>query len=162
MKNALITGTRVNGFKSISPLISIPKFDIINGCVIDYMHSVCLGVCRQLLEFWFDSENHSERFYIGRRITDVDKRLTNIKPPSFISRTPSSLVHRKLWHANELRCWLLYYGVPCLSGILPRNYFKHFCLLSSSIYILLKSTITNDELAEASNILINYVELYER
>lgn len=47
-----------NGFKSITPLIGISKFNVIDGCVIDYMHSVCLGVCRQLLDFYFDSKHH--------------------------------------------------------------------------------------------------------
>lgn len=53
-----------NGFKSVTPLVGISKFDVIDGCVIDYMHSVCLGVCRQLLDFYFDSKNHGNYLYL--------------------------------------------------------------------------------------------------
>lgn len=93
----------------------------------------------------------------------MDKKLISIKPPSdFISRTPISLTQRKIWKANELRCWILYYGVPCLSGILSSQYVEHFGLLSNSIYTLLKSKITNDEIKEASENLKTFVQQYER
>jgi len=37
--------------KGNSPLVSLP-INIINTVVLDYMHNVCLGVVKKLIEFW--------------------------------------------------------------------------------------------------------------
>lgn len=162
MQNAFLTDKLVNGFKSLSPLVGIPNFDVIHGCVIDYMHNVCLGVCRQMLDLYFDSENHAQDFYIGRKKDFVNQRLGQIKPPSFVSKMPSSLDHRKIWKANELRCWILYYAIPCLSGVLPQIYLNHLSLLSHSVYLLLQTSITENDLKDASSYLQIFIEQYER
>jgi hypothetical protein len=43
--------------------------------------------------------------------------------------------------ATELQMWLLFYSGPCLTGILPDNYLKHFACLSEALYILLGESI---------------------
>lgn len=119
-------------------------------------------VCEQNSHFAIIFTFKGNNYYIGRRIGNVDKKLINIKPPSdFISRTPCSLTQRKIWKANELRCWLLYYGVSCLTGTLHPQFVEHFGLLSNSIYTLLKTKITSDEINEASDKLKTFVEQYE-
>lgn len=110
MEIAHLTGSYHNVFHTYNPLVAIPEFDIINGVTIDYMHCVLLGVTRQLLELWFDSENHTERFYKGRRLQIVDDKLLKIK----VSRAPKSLKEKSDWKANELRNWLLFHSIPCL------------------------------------------------
>jgi hypothetical protein len=48
--------------------------------------------------------------------------------------------------ASELRAWLLYYSLPVLKGILPDDYYCHFALLSTSIYLLLQQPVTQQNL----------------
>ena len=67
----------VMGVKGPSWLSSLMYFNLVRGSIIDYMHTVLLGVCRVLLYLWFD---HSEAWYIGNRQEVVNSRL--IKPPS--------------------------------------------------------------------------------
>lgn len=49
-----------------SPLLAAKGFDLVEGVVIDYMHVVCLGVTRGLLEKWLTHRN--ENYYIGNRV----------------------------------------------------------------------------------------------
>lgn len=51
------------------------------------MHCVLLGVVKMLLTLWFDKSHSDSIFSISSKTQEVDQRLLNIKPPSFISRT---------------------------------------------------------------------------
>lgn len=55
--------------------------------------------------------------------------------------------------ATELQAWLLFYSLPCLSGILPHQYLDHLSLLSEAIYLLLGDCITEAELCRAEILL---------
>ena len=45
------------------------------------MHCVLLGVCRQLMRLWLLSQYHEEMWYLGTKLSVLDDRLMNIKPP---------------------------------------------------------------------------------
>ena len=64
----------------------VPKFDVVTGFVIDYMHCVLLGVTRQFVTMWFDSLYHNKPWYIGTRVTDVDRALLDFHLPAEITR----------------------------------------------------------------------------
>ena len=137
----------VNGVKGPTWLMKLQYYDIIAGTAVDYMHCALLGVMKYLLGLWFNSEHNKENFYIGRSVLLVDKRLKEITPPLVISRKPRAISeHFKYYKASELRSFLLYYSLPILFGILPLEYWDHFSLLSTSIYILLQSSISEEQL----------------
>lgn len=48
--------------------------------------------------------------------------------------------------ASEVRSWLLYYSLPGLKGILPDDFYCHYALLATSIYLLLQQPVTQDAL----------------
>lgn len=48
--------------------------------------------------------------------------------------------------ASEVRSWLLYYSLPVLKGILPDDFYCHYALLATSIYLLLQQPVTQDAL----------------
>ena len=56
----------VHGVKRPSILLLICHFNIISGFVVDYMHTVCLGVARTLTSLWLESSG--KPYYIGNRI----------------------------------------------------------------------------------------------
>ena len=88
----------MNGFKAPSQLLTLSSFKIPTSVAIDYMHSVCLGVVKALVALWFNSTNSDKPWYCGSKISEVDSRLLQIKPPNFINRVPRSLEsHRKHW-----------------------------------------------------------------
>lgn len=90
--------------KGPSWLLVVPCFDIIKGTSVDYMHCVLLGVCRQLLRLWLLSQYHEEVWYLGNKLSVLDERLCNIKPPSEIKRTPRSLASTRMYWKGKVSC----------------------------------------------------------
>ena len=144
------------GVKGTTWFMFLPKFDIIRGVAVDYMHCILLGVMKMLLHLWFDKQYRSEAFSISSRMKDVNLRLLSIKPPNFISRVPRSLEDLGHFKASEYKSFLLYYGLPCLLGILPDEYYQHFLLLVQAVFSLLKESITERDLKQASALLKHF------
>lgn len=155
----------VKGVKGYSWFMFVPKFDIIRGVAIDYMHSTLLGVVKMLLTLWSDKSYKSEPWSVSNRMKELEARYMKINPPSCITRLPRSLIanfgHLK---ASELRTFLLFYSIPCLYGILPHGYFQHYILLVEAIYLLLQESISPIDIRKASALLkhfcIRIKELY--
>ena len=155
----------VKGVKGYSWFMFVPKFDIIRGVAIDYMHSTLLGVVKMLLTLWSDKSYKGDPWSVCSRMKEIEERYLKIGPPSCITRLPRSLItnfgHLK---ASELRTFLLFYSIPCLYGILPEQYFQHYILLVEAIYLLLQDSISPSDIVKASALLkhfcIRIKELY--
>ena len=147
----------VKGVKGFSWFMFVPKFDVIRGVAIDYMHSTLLGVVKMLLTLWCDKTYKVEPWSVASRMKEVEDRFMKINPPSCITRLPRSLSanfsHLK---ASELRTFLLFYSIPCLYGILPEQYFQHYILLVEAIYLLLQDSISLDDLTKAAALLKHF------
>ena len=50
--------------------------------------------------------------------------------------------------ANELRAWLLYYSLPCLSGISPQPFLDHFAHLVEVIHLFLGTVISPNDISK--------------
>lgn len=93
---------QIYGVKGPSGLSNVPKFDLIRGVAVDYMHCVLLGVTRLLLRLWFSSTHHKELYYIGKHVSRVDERLCSIRPPDEFPRTPRSIEKTlKYWKGRQ-------------------------------------------------------------
>ena len=144
----------LNGIKGPCWMMTLRNYNIISGTAIDYMHCVLLGVVNLLLSLWFGSEHSRNHFYIGRSVALVDKRLKEIKPPSAISRNPRAISqHLKYFKASEYRSFLLYYSLPVLTGILPAQYWDHYCMLVIAISGLLCESISEEQIAYCHQLL---------
>ena len=148
----------VNGIKGPSWFAALRHHDIILGTAIDYMHCALEGVMKLLLELWFTSkEGQHEPFNISKQVEDVDKRISEIKPPNRVSRCPRSIEgHRKYWKANELRAFLFFYGAMALRGILPDVYYDHFMLFSEALFTLCLTNITQSQITHAEKLLLHF------
>lgn len=156
-KQAFAQGKPFNGVKGPSYITSVPVYDGIKGTVVDYMHCVLLGVTRLLLCLWFNTENHNELWYCGNKVGICDKRLLQIKPPMYVSRTPRTISRdRKHWKASEYRNWLLYYSIPVMLNILPPEYLSHHMLLVQAIHVLLGDSISRKDLQHARTMLNHF------
>ena len=150
----------VKGFSILSLILS--TFDIIRGIVFDSMHCIDLGVMKQLISLWFDSKYSAKPWYLGSFITQINQKLSNIIPPSNVSRLPGNLISRSTWKASEWRNLLLYYGMFIFKRFLPEEFYNHFLLLSTSIYLLNQKTITLEEFYRAKTNLELFVKDFER
>ena len=160
--NAQNSKIRVNGFYGMCALMYLPYFKLAENVVIDYMHGILLGVTKKMLELWFDKMHSKNDWYIGDKVTNVDRLLTGIFPPYFIHRRPRSInSNRQHWKASELRNWLLFYSLPCLKGVFKEPFLTHFSCLVEGTYILLQEGISPADLGRANMLLVAFVKNVE-
>lgn len=156
-----------HGVTGISVLMFLPLFNIFTSMFPDYMHNILLGVVRQFLFGWLDSKYSSKEWYLNNRKKEaLDRRILNMTPPDEITRILRSLLYRKKYKASELRTFLLHYSLPCLNGILPPKYVKHWSLLVYSVSIFLKEKIEPQDWESAKEAMEKFVsqtgELYPK
>ena len=65
----------VKGVKGVTVIDLLPTFETVCGVTADYMHSVCLGVTRKMVEWWVDSKHHNEEYYNGRKVAIINKNI---------------------------------------------------------------------------------------
>jgi hypothetical protein len=157
-RKAHVSGKADMGVKGPSPLSLLPGFDMVKGFVVDYMHSVDLGVTRQLSHLWFDSIYHAKPWYLGKRIAEIDCKILSMLPPSNITRAPRSLLTRAYWKANEWRAFLLCYDPIVLKEILPVLYYNHMILLSSVMFSLQSEFISHMDEFHSSTCINKFVK----
>lgn len=157
-----LSSSPIDGIKAVSCMVAASEFDLINGYGIDYLHCALLGVMKKLLDLWLNSKNHNKAFYLHKKSQEaLNNRIVNIKPVSEITRKPGSIFVRSEYKGNEYRTLMLYYLRYSLKDLLPMRYIDHFHLLSSSIYILLKESISQEMILLAENRLNEFAILFE-
>ena len=153
----------IKGVKGMTYADLLPSFNTVRGTVTDFMHSVCLGVVRQMVDLWFNSKYHCQGYYIGLTVSLIDQRLQLISPPSEIHRSPRSLSHRCYWKASEWRAFI-FYSLVILQGVLPSRYLNHFFLFVYGIYSLSGDSISESDISLSEFCLTKFViqleELY--
>ncbi|KAG0438565.1 hypothetical protein HPB47_016958 [Ixodes persulcatus] len=150
-------GTPVHGVKGPSIIMTIPRFNPIDGFIPDYQHCVCLGVMRQLLKLWLVTENHNQPWYAGTKLVTMNAILQGILPPPEVTRTPRRFEDRAFWKASEFRMLLLFYGCVVLKPVLLPPYFQHFILLTYGTYLLLKQSVSTSDICEARVLLSKFM-----
>lgn len=151
----------VDGVKGVSAAVSFDNFDMVKSFGLDYMHNVCLGVMKAMHKFWLQPKYKQDSYICSKLQKRLNQRITSIKPCTFISRLPRSLNCISKYKASEFRSLLLYYLPVALRGIQKKKYLDHFLLLSGSIYQLLGTNISNEDIVVAENNLRKFVEQYE-
>lgn len=150
-----------NGVKGFSLLSRLPSFYIVFGFVPEYLHSVLLGVSKQLMSLWLDQVNALKPWYVGDQISQMDSHLLRLKPPLEITRSPRSLMCRDNWKASEWRAFLLFYAISVLPGVLHPQFLEHYFHLSFSIHILLQESVSQHDLQLACESLVRFVKSME-
>jgi len=85
-------------------------------------------------------------------------RLSGCMPHEF-ARCPRSVSEVDRWKATEFRSFLLYTGPVTLGGILPRNVYDHFMLLSVGITLLISPKYCQVYNDYAHSLLVSFVQL---
>lgn len=134
-------------------------FDLVRSFAIDWMHCVCLGVVKYIMQLQMSDVNKGKVFYIGAKKASMSHKLLSIKPPDIVGRLPRSLEDLKHWKATELNNWLLHYSVAVLHQILNPLYIFHWSLLVGAIGILCSDSISNEDLRQAETMLQDFVLL---
>lgn len=134
-------------------------FDLIRSFAIDWMHCVCLGVVKYIMEMVLSEGNKGSVFYIGSSKGSLTKKLLSIKPPDIVGRLPRCLEDLKHWKATEFKNWLLHYSEAVLCGTMHPLYFFHWTLLIGGTGILCSDSISKQDLEKADSMLQDFVFL---
>lgn len=124
-----------NHHTGISPLNKL-DVGLVSQFPIDYMHLVCLGVMRKLLNTWIKLKS-PQRLQL-RLIEELNCRM--VASSKYVcaefARKPRSLKEIDNFKATEFRTILLYVGPIILKGILSKQLYSHFLLFHCAIRIL--------------------------
>ncbi|KAL2095636.1 hypothetical protein ACEWY4_007784 [Coilia grayii] len=112
------------------------KVGMVSQFPLDYMHLVCLGVVKKLLQIWLRGPLpvRLPASIVGR----MSEKLLSMRPyiPVEFARKPRSFRELDRWKATEFRQFLLYSGPVVLAGFLDNNMYHNFMVLSAAISIL--------------------------
>lgn len=150
----------------LSILTCIPGIDIINVFSLDYMHLICLGVTKKLINLWLKGPlkirlNSAKCKFLSNSLIG----LKNVIPIDF-HRKPRGVDELPKWKATEFRTFLLYLGPVVLKNKINEKCYLNFMCLHVSIFILLKSNVSNNLLKFSKKLLDyfinNFISIYGR
>ena len=137
-----------NGVKGLSVLSVLKYYCPEKNTCIDYMHSVLEGVVKNFFNYWFSPNYSCEKFSLKIHKDEIDKRLLNIRPLSFIQYPPRSLKDQANWRAKEYLTFILYYAIPVFHNIMEDDYFNNLIKLISFLEFILDRRIYRNKLSE--------------
>ena len=91
------------GVKGYCYLSNIKSFSIIDSNVIDYMHSVCLGIVRRTIDLFLTNFSEKKQF-----LAECRKITADLSFPSSISINCLDVENLKNWKAKDFRTFLMY------------------------------------------------------
>ena len=129
---------------------------------LDYMHLVCLGVVKRLLQIWMQGPLKVRLgSQIKRQISEALLRLRPFMPKEF-ARKPRSLSEKDRWKATEFRLFLLYTGPLVLCGRIAKEMYQNFLLLSVGIHILANPCLCHEMGDFANDLLVMFVQHFSQ
>ena len=154
---------RASRRRQLSPFESLP-LDMIHAFPIDYMHAVCLGVVRRLINLWFTADVRYLARLTSKQHSVINQRLLDMKAviPSDFPRKCRQLDVYKQWKATEFRQFLLYLGPAALVDILNAEQYDHFLDLSIFTYILCHPVHYSTYAVVAANIIDKFIRNFSR
>ena len=161
-----LTRDYLKGFIGKSLLLDYPQFDFIHGIPTEYMHSLCLGVVKRMLELTFSVGEVRPR-HSNRKLTPpsvYNAFMSDIKVPHEFSRRARQLDFGVL-KAQEMRNIILFFFpliVQCMEPTAKKR--KLWLLLA---YVIRSCCLSNDEFEYISdnhitNLCHQFYALYEK
>uniref|UniRef100_A0ABD2W9U7 Ubiquitin-like protease family profile domain-containing protein n=1 Tax=Trichogramma kaykai TaxID=54128 RepID=A0ABD2W9U7_9HYME len=137
-----------------SPLINLPKFDLVEGFIPDYLHMALEGVAKQFTNYILCNLDEMD-------IERLDDKMLSIAVPQQISRRTRKISDRKDWKAREWENFVLYYSPVIFIDLLSSSKLEHWLLFVESLYIILLDSIHIDDLNRADENLHRFVSRIE-
>jgi hypothetical protein len=81
------------------------------------------------------------------KLNELNKKLSEMKPPNFIQQAPRKLEDYKNWRSHEFMNFFLFYALPLFQNIMDDTYFKHLILFITSLETLICKKIKRSVLS---------------
>lgn len=107
---------------------NIPGVNMVKSFPLDYMHLVCLGVVKKLINLWLCGKPSKKLPF--KNVSDVSDLLTKLagKMTFEFNRKPRAITVFKRWEATEFRQFLLYTGPLSFIPLFQKIDTLIFCL----------------------------------
>lgn len=129
---------------------------------LDYMHLVCLGVFKRIMQFWYKGRQNiripSTKII---ELTDLILKFKNYIPQEF-ARKPRKLSDIDRFKATELRQLLLYTGIVGFKNFVSTEFYNHFLQLSCAIRILASPNLCVSLNDVAKNLFHKFIRQYDQ
>lgn len=147
----------------ISPLLSIkPPIDMITHFLLDFMHLVCLGIMKKLLEYWLYGTSIMKISQNAKnQLSNLLIRLQSQIPTEF-QRTTRTLSEFDRFKAVEFKFLLLYAGPIIFKKVLNDAAYKHFLFLHVACRILCSKKLALRNYENAKKLLEQFVKISEK
>ena len=146
----------VKGVKGKCLLSILKYFHPISSSMIDFMHSIFLGVCKLLFYYWFTAPT-TNSYSLKSKLNELNVKLLAMKPPNFVAQAPRKLEEYTKWRAHEFMNFFLFFAVPLFKDIMSEDYYKHILLLIIPLENLLCKKILRINLDLVESMLKEFV-----
>lgn len=147
------------GYTARSMLLDLPGFDIVTDVVVEYMHGICLGLQKKLIQLCFDFDISEVPqhllFHLRMKPSEYENSARDLKIPSDFNRGVQRF-EAKGMKGEELRNFTLCSCFAYLSRKSPRQPLIRIQLIFS---YLVRAYLLPDDEFEACKARINLVQL---
>ena len=119
------------------------------------MHLVLQGHCKWLLKQYFE-ESKKSKFYIGKKVIQINKILSKTKLPHNFNRKIHNITDTKQWKSTQYKTFLFYLMIPTFMHILPDKYFYHLSSYIIAIRLLYEPIRKLEDIELADSLLKTY------
>jgi hypothetical protein len=152
---------KIKGVKGFSPLACLDMFDLVWSFSFDYMHTVLLGILKDLLNKYATIRDCIKPGM--NYVQSINNLLRHLKSLNEMTRSlESALIQEcQTWKANQLRSFLFLVGPVVLKDVLKNEFYRNFMELSQAIFIFNQQKITEADFNIASQKLFHFINGFE-
>lgn len=145
-----------------SPLTCL-NIDIVNVFVIDYMHSILLGIVRRIVNCFINKVPYKMSSYQKHILEDRIKNIKTYIPRDF-NRTPRSFNELDRFKATEFLQIIMYTGFLIFKDIIRSDMYDNFLTLMFIVRILNDQVYVSDAqmLEYARKLCVTFIRQYKR
>ena len=165
--NEILTNEEKKGVVSRSPLFSIPNFNIVLDLPVDYMHALCIGVTKRMIEMTFVNTGEVRSRKIKRKLSSPEQFNKLMLKTKVVHEFPrrARTLQFSVMKATEYRNIVLFYFKYVIDCI-PLSEKKERKLWLVLAYMIRSCTIPNKEfqpipLQHIENCMHQFYTLYE-
>ena len=135
-----------------SELHRLEYFDPVRCTIVDPMHNLFLGTAKRMTKIWLeDGDIRRSELKQMQRVAD-----TIVPPPDYVSLKRKIESGFSFMTADDWKSWVLVYSPIVLQGVIGVELLAHWLCFVDACRLLVRPSITNDDLDEAHTLLQNF------
>ena len=159
------------GIQQGAVLSRVHSVDLARSVPWDWVHLFCENVCPNLADLWTGrfkgldtgTEDYELAPHVWEEIGEETANAVKTIPAAFVRVLSNIADDRSHFMAESWGFWFMYIAPIVLRGRFQKNcYYKHMCSLANIMKMTLKFEITDQEVDELEEMIVQWVKLYEQ